>query len=308
MGTWRTYWTKCRIVTSVSSWDMISVTKRWSLPARMRSTPEYTHAHPSWTKKGRASFNDCKYTEKLTRFFVNCMNSSGSVQDTCFLRMFHTTLPRRNVDVHCNVSYPTQKDPCCSATTSMMTKTFHSCSWPDFTTPWDIKVRATNWSLKTCQVTVQHVYSETVCSSKQIAQRVPPTSRTCLHCNTRSWPAHRRTSPGIRALTLRLRATVRDLRIKVTENSTSTLYQALCLRVVSMQCVTCCVVRIDCLPNETVSEEKVLRSMTQTRTDWCFFILSVRVFSRLRYSTEYTRYLCTRVLGLFIRAYLGLCP
>ena len=84
---------------------MTSVTKRWSLPARMRSTPEYTHVHPPWTKKGRASFNDCNYTESLTRFVVNCMNSSGSVLDTCILDMFHATLPRRNVDVHSNVSY-----------------------------------------------------------------------------------------------------------------------------------------------------------------------------------------------------------
>ena len=160
MGMWRTYWTKCRVVTSVSSWDMTSVTKRWSLPARTRSTPGYTHATPSWTKKGRASFNDCNYTESMTRFVTNCMNSSGSVLNTCLLRMFHTTQPRRNVDVHCNASYPTQKDPCCSATKPMMIKTFHSCSWPDFTTRWDIKVRATNWSRNTCHVRVQHVCSE----------------------------------------------------------------------------------------------------------------------------------------------------
>ena len=83
---------------------MTSVTKRWSLPARMRSTPEYTHVLPSGTKKGRASFNDYKYTEKLTRFVINYINSSGSVQDTWKLRMFRTTLRRRNVDTSMSIA------------------------------------------------------------------------------------------------------------------------------------------------------------------------------------------------------------
>ena len=38
-----------------------------------------------------------------------------------------------------------------------------------------------------------------------------------------------------------LRIAARNIRIKVTETSPSTLHQALCFRVVSMQCVTCSV-------------------------------------------------------------------
>merc|ERR1719284_384400 len=67
---------------------------------------------------------------------------------------------------------------------------------------------------------------------------------------------HRTTSPGTRALPLRLHDAVRGNRIKVFEKSASTLRQSLCHRGVPMRCVTCFPERAGCLPNETVSEDE----------------------------------------------------
>ena len=202
--------------------------KRWSLPERMRSTPEYKCVHPSWATRERASFNDRNHTKKLTRFVANYMNGTGSVQDTCVLRVLHITL---------HVATSMSRATCHTQYKKIPVAQPPHQWWQKDSTPVLTWLPDSMWHHSTCDnVLAEHMSSESAtylfrdCLFKKTS---PATLRTCLRCGAAgniSW---------ITSFATRLRIDACNIRIKVSANSPSTLYQALCFRVVSMQCVTC---------------------------------------------------------------------
>ena len=303
-GTWRTYWTNWRIVTSVSSWDMTSVTKRWSLPARIRSTPECTHVLPSGTKKGRASFKDCNYTDRLTRFVVNCINSSGSVQDTCTPRMFRTTLRRRNVDTSMSIA------TCRTQHRKIPVAQLSHQWWQKHSTP-------------------VHVLTSRLPETSKYVRQIDRWRNVKWRRNMFVQRLHVQASK-LRREFLRLREHV----FTVTQDHDQRIEEHLleyelwlCVfaphqslrkldeHVVSSSVSPCslhAVCDVICCPDRlSLKRDSVWRGsppINDTDKNGLIRVYdSVRVFSRLRYSTEYSRYLCTHVLGLFIRAYFELC-